>query len=119
MSTERERAARYESSKDSLDSWGDAVQPKERRRLASMISVRLSPAEATLVREAADQRGLSVSAFLRNAALHEAQAGFNAAILPQQRVQVSELVTTPEVTILTFPEGASPWLIGDTQEVVA
>jgi hypothetical protein len=70
---ERERAAFYEAHKDDPDEWGDATPPaKPRRRLASMFSVRLAPAEADLVRREAENRGLSVSAFLRTAALTEA-----------------------------------------------
>src|SRR5215468_3814267 len=48
---------------------------KPRRRLASMISVRLSSDEAEAIRAAAEREGLSVSAFLRAAALKEARRG--------------------------------------------
>src|SRR5436309_13522567 len=73
MQNERDQASYYESHKDEPDDWGEPIQSKARRRLASMISVRLSPAEAAQVRAAAEERGVSVSAFLREAALKEAQ----------------------------------------------
>jgi hypothetical protein len=73
MSSESERAEYYESHKDDPDLWGEPEPAKPRRRLASMISVRLSPDEAEAIREAADREGLSVSAFLRAAALKEAR----------------------------------------------
>ena len=44
----------------------------ERRRLASLVSVRFSPTEEALVRAAAAARGRSVSGFVREAALREA-----------------------------------------------
>ena len=72
MSSESERAEYYEAHKDDPSIWGEPTPVKPRRRLASMISVRLSPDEVEVVRAAADQRGLSVSGFLRTAALKEA-----------------------------------------------
>src|SRR5437764_2803255 len=71
---ERERTTYYEAHKDDPDEWGTPLSPKPRRRLASMFSVRLAPQELALVRSAAEERGLSVSSFLRMAALKEAQA---------------------------------------------
>jgi hypothetical protein len=73
MSSESERAEYYESHKDDPELWGEPQPAKPRRRLASMISVRLSPDEADAIREAAEREGLSVSAFLRAAALKEAR----------------------------------------------
>jgi hypothetical protein len=77
MSTESERAAYYEAHKDDPAEWGEPMPTpaKPRRRLASMISVRLAPDELAVVREGADERGLSVSGFLRMAALREARHG--------------------------------------------
>lgn len=54
--------------------WGEPQPaPKRRRRLASMFSVRLAPAEADAIRQAAQRAGLSVSAFLRRSALDAAE----------------------------------------------
>jgi hypothetical protein len=73
---EQERAAYYEAHRgDDADEW-DEPEPepaKPRRRLASMISVRLTPEEVDAVREAARQSGTSVSAFMREAALARAE----------------------------------------------
>jgi predicted DNA binding CopG/RHH family protein len=102
MSSEKDRAAHYESHKDDPDEWGEAEPaPKERRRLASMVSVRLAPDELELVRTAASSRGLSVSAFLRSVALAEAQGGSSqtpASELPAQRS-----APTVELTVLIGP----------------
>jgi len=72
VSSESERADYYEENKDDPEIWGESAPAKPRRRLASMISVRLSPEEAEVIRAAADQRDLSVSGFLRATALKEA-----------------------------------------------
>lgn len=69
---ERERAAHYEANRDDPAEWGEPTLAKPRRRLASMISVRLAPEQIDLIREAAERQGMSVSAFLRSAALDEA-----------------------------------------------
>jgi len=75
--TEQERAAYYEAhGGDDVEEWGEPEPDsgKPRRRLASMISVRLAPEEADAVREAARRNGVSVSAFMREAALVRARA---------------------------------------------
>jgi len=64
-------ADHYRAHKDDPAEWGDP-QPaprSPRRRLASMISVRFTPAEEQRVRAVAASRGLSVSRFIRQAAL--------------------------------------------------
>jgi len=50
---------------------GGAERREEKRRLASMVSVRLSPEEEQAVREAAAERGESVSNFMRQVVLAE------------------------------------------------
>ena len=47
----------------------------EKRRLASMVSVRLSPEEEKAVRDAAAQRGESVSNFIRQVILAKVRPG--------------------------------------------
>lgn len=62
----------YQSHKDDPEEWGEASPRKpERRRLASMISVRFSPEEEALVRREAEARRTSVSNFIRVAALKD------------------------------------------------
>lgn len=66
----------YQSHKDDPEEWGEPQQRKpERRRLASMISVRFSPEEETLVRQEAAARQTSVSNFIRLAALKDCRSG--------------------------------------------
>lgn len=72
---EPERAAHYEQSKDDPADWEEPEQPdRPRRRLGVMFSVRLQPDELDSIRVLAARRGMSVSAFLRDAALNAVAA---------------------------------------------
>jgi hypothetical protein len=95
LSSESERAEYYEEHKGDPEVWGEGIPAKPRRRLASMISVRLSPAEAEAVRAAADERGLSVSGFLRMAALKEA----NRDASPKANVRQVVLPVPPSISL--------------------
>jgi uncharacterized protein (DUF1778 family) len=134
MSEERERAAYYEAHKDQPDDWGEPTKSKARRRLASMISVRLSAGEAAAVRAAAEERGISVSAFLREAALKEAEVTpadepdrghverLRALYLEQLRAvqtQMPQLVKAqpPELVVLAAPPPASLSLVHDADDL--
>lgn len=101
MNDEWERAEYYEAHKDDPDEWGEPEPAKPRRRLASMFSVRLAPAELETVRDAAERRGLSVSAFLRMAALNEARAEHPAPVTVQ-----AWSYTNVAVTAMSVPAGA-------------
>jgi Mobilization protein NikA len=62
------------------DEWEPAPPParkKRRRALTSMLSVRLPAFEVDKIRSAAEAEGLTISAFIRAAALDRAQAGKN------------------------------------------
>ena len=66
----------YQRHKDEPEEWGDAQgapKPKS-RRLAAMISVRFTPDEEEIVREAALSANESVSHFIRQAALKAARS---------------------------------------------
>lgn len=65
--TEAELADHFYAHRDDLA--GEAVASQPTRRMDVMISTRFSPAEATELRAAAAQAGLSVSAFLRQCAM--------------------------------------------------
>ena len=70
--TMAENAAYYQDNKDNEEDWEPApapVQRSEQRRLKTMVSVRFSPEEADRLRVEADAAGLSLSAFIRAAAL--------------------------------------------------
>lgn len=112
MTSERERAAYYEANKDDPDEWGEAKPPtRPRRRLASMFSVRLAPAEAAVVRQAAESSGISVSAFLRTAALTEAMHG-RSWIMPPKVEEPSRAEV--DLSFATSFEGADVAAIGGT-----
>jgi hypothetical protein len=66
----------YQAHKDEPEEWGEAEPaPKSKsRRLAAMISVRFTPEEEEIVREAALTAGESLSHFIRQAALREARS---------------------------------------------
>lgn len=62
----------YQEHRDDPDEWSEPEEPTERverRRLAAMVSVRLSPEESSLLRSVAAARNLSLSGFIRQAAL--------------------------------------------------
>lgn len=66
---------RYQAEKHDVGQHGEVVgkvghQPV-RRRMNAMVSIRLRPEEERRLRKAADVRGLSLSAFLREVALRE------------------------------------------------
>lgn len=69
--------AYYQAHKDDDTEWGDAVPAPEdarpTRRLESVVSVRFSPQEVEDLRSAAGERGSSLSAFVREAALRAAR----------------------------------------------
>lgn len=71
MTTSAGAAAYYQAHKDDQAEWGEPVveEQGQSRRLASMISIRLTPDEADRVREAAAARGESLSQFVRESAL--------------------------------------------------
>jgi hypothetical protein len=69
------RRENYESETGDSEEWGEPIAKKPRRRLGAMISVRLAADELEQVRQAAEARRVSVSAFLREAALQAAGPG--------------------------------------------
>ena len=68
------------------DEWEEAPAPgsaKAKREVGAMISVRLSATEADEIRAAADEAGLPVSAYVRNAALERIrQTSWNPTAIP-------------------------------------
>lgn len=56
------------------------IMKDEKRRMASMMSVRLAPEEEELVRAAAAEKGESISTFIREAALGRCGVGASAHI---------------------------------------
>ncbi len=73
----------------------------ERRKLASMVSIRLAPDEEQQVRDAASSRGESVSNFLRQAGLAEATGVRRA----QASIPMSEGSVTVGVTMDYVSDG--------------
>jgi hypothetical protein len=72
-----------------------------KRRLASMVSVRLSPEEVRAVREAASERGESVSSFIRHVVLAEVRPALAA---PLSAATASSVTRTVGLT-LEYVEG--------------
>ncbi len=66
----------YQSHKDDPNEWGEAEGTRGRKpareRLNAIISVRLTPEEEEALKAVARERGLTLSAFVRAAALREA-----------------------------------------------
>lgn len=55
---------------DVIEGSGDVIKP---RRMASMLSFRLAPEDMDALRDAVEKSGLSLSAFIREAALRDAR----------------------------------------------
>lgn len=72
---EREAAEMYQRRKRDAEMWGESQRAKPRRRLAAMVSVRFSPEEGQRLRAAADLAGMSLSGFVRAAALGKMGTG--------------------------------------------
>jgi hypothetical protein len=77
---EKELAAQLQGTKDDTDEWGDPTpdlrsadegESTPKRRLAAMVSIRLSPEELEAVQARAAERGESVSGYLRGIALQD------------------------------------------------
>ena len=68
---ETQDATHFQEHRDDEAEWGEPERApsSERRRLASMVSVRFSPDEAVALRQAAEAAGESLSNFVRQAAL--------------------------------------------------
>jgi len=123
MDDERARSGHQATHEDDPDEQRESETPKPRRRLGSMISVRLSVDEATEVREAANAEGVSVSTFLRQAVLAQARSrpGIDVPPMPAQRVNAYQSFGGVEamITVLSDTPGASwsmtePW-VGQTR----
>lgn len=104
---EKELAAQLQGTKGDPDEWGDATADPDgmnppvasraelapKRRLAAMVSVRLSPEELEAVQTRATERGESVSGYLRGLALRDVS-----------------LVTTVFSWPRVFMSSSQPWL---------
>jgi hypothetical protein len=106
-------AGYYQGHKDDEDEWEDVPEPgrrSESRRLRAMVSVRFSPEEADSVRAAADAAGLSLSAFIRVAALSLSGTRQSVAAAWESTTtglsqSVSQMTTSAVSPTITFPSG--------------
>jgi predicted DNA binding CopG/RHH family protein len=101
---EKELAAQLQDSKDDSDEWGGATpnpEPAPKRRLAAMVSVRLSPEELEAVQARAAERGETVSGYLRGVALRDVTAVMTVFRLPvfvsPGEPYISEILSSPIV----------------------
>lgn len=102
----------YQEHRDDPDEWGEPEDPSERverRRLAAMVSVRLSPDESALLRAAAAARQTSLSAFIRQAALAAlesatARSSFDATTLTVRNEQPTQASRHVRGTFRSSPE---------------
>jgi hypothetical protein len=71
---EKELAGELQASKNDPDEWGDAESGamEDKKRLSAMVSIRLAKDELEQVQRRAQERGQSVSAYLREVALRDA-----------------------------------------------
>ncbi len=67
--SEAELADYYYTHRDEPDALGEEVLQTQPTRLSTMVSVRFAPDEATVVRQAANEAGMTLSSYLRHCAL--------------------------------------------------
>ena len=76
--TERELAEFYEQHKDDDSLWSETAVPMRRRRRgagpSTSFAVRLAPEELMELKDAADEKGTTLSDFIREAALRRARS---------------------------------------------
>jgi molybdenum cofactor biosynthesis enzyme len=108
---DRDLAAELQATKDDPDEWddtapgGDSVGAKRpKRRLAAMVSVRLSRAELEVLQSNATRRGETVSGYLRRLALEDAaqvtaRSGLcHPLVSISQEVRVHTRIDQPRIT---------------------
>jgi len=83
----------YQAHKEDDEEWGspERTPSRARRRLAAMVSVRFSPEEVALVRQAATERHQSLSSFVRQAALERCRVEPPTAHITGQAVGVTAI----------------------------
>jgi hypothetical protein len=85
-------ASYYQQHKDDPGEWEEVPPPatrRPRRRLDAMISVRFSPAELDILRDAARRRGETVSTFVRTSALRSAHQSMPVSVTQGSRTTQS------------------------------
>jgi uncharacterized protein (DUF1778 family) len=81
----------YQQHKDDTEEWNEPLQSalsSRRRRLDAMVSIRLRPDEAQLLRDVAESVGLSLSQFVRDAALRSAHQEVGLSLSPNSTMAV-------------------------------
>ena len=91
-------ASYYQQHKDDRDEWEEVPAPPARRpkrRLDAMISVRFSPAELDILRDAAGRRGETVSTFVRTRALRAAHHTIPVVSITQGTRSTQSIISGP------------------------
>ena len=112
-----DRADYYQAHKDDPDEWGEPqAGPRRRQRMASVLSVRFAPDEVDAIRAEADRQGLSVSAFVRAAALREAHRRTDLGVTTVGRLdlQASPASGVSLAFITALPQDVPPNMAGAT-----
>jgi hypothetical protein len=106
----------FQGHKDDTDEWGEPeppAGPNEKRRLAAMVSVRLSPGESDAIRKVAAARQMTLSGFMRQAALAEA------GLLPRSAGLGARARVETRTTNLSEQPGAARWTLRESVTAVA
>jgi hypothetical protein len=105
-------ASYYQQHKDDEQEWEEHPAPAARRpkrRLDAMVSVRFSPSEQDVLREAAARRGETVSTFVRTAALRAAHQAVPVISITQGTRSTQSIVSGPSIVpIVTSASIHSP-----------
>jgi uncharacterized protein (DUF1778 family) len=108
-------ASYYQRHRDDEDEWEEAPAPSVRRpkrRLDAIVSVRFSPGEQDILREAAGRRGETVSTFVRTAALRAARQAMPVVSITQATRATQSIVSgpliVPRITSASIPSPLEP-----------
>lgn len=91
-------ASYYQQHKDDNEEWKEVPAPSVRRpkrRLDAIVSVRFSPGEQDILREAAGRRRETVSTFVRTAALRAAHQAVPIVSITQATRTTQSIVSGP------------------------
>lgn len=118
--TEKELAAELQLTRDDATEWGDPIEREPapagpKRRLAAMVSVRLSPEELDDVQVRAEALGLTVSSHIRRLLLEDLAKTRNPIEVRYVEMQVSRILWTSGSAMAYTPQEGTQVLVSARQ----
>ena len=95
--TDEEAAEFYYAHRDDPESTNDSIEVRSSKRLSRVISVRFDPDEASIIEQRAADAGMTMSAYVRQAALERPMA---LALDPNTLERIREIVIRTVTSIV-------------------